>query len=61
MVDLLVAIVSLFVLIELLTRWFIHRPIDAIRDTVRAVASGDLRTPGHPSCAGTRLAPSRRA
>lgn len=40
--SMLVAIVSLFVLIELLTRWFIHRPIDAIRDTVRAVASGAL-------------------
>ena len=38
----LIAIVSLFVLIELLTRWFIHRPIDAIRDTVRAVATGSL-------------------
>jgi len=38
----LIAIVSLFVLIEFLTRWFIHRPFDAIRDTVRAVASGSL-------------------
>jgi signal transduction histidine kinase len=36
------SIVSLFVLVELLTRWFIHRPIDAIRDTVGAVAAGSL-------------------
>jgi len=30
------------VLVELLTRWFIHRPIDGIRDTVGAVAAGSL-------------------
>jgi two-component system, NtrC family, sensor kinase len=38
----LIAVVSLFVLIELLTRWFIHRPIGAIRKTVGEVASGSL-------------------
>ena len=36
------SIVSLFLLVELLTRWFIHRPIDTIRDTVGAVAAGSL-------------------
>jgi two-component system, NtrC family, sensor kinase len=40
----LLCIVSLFILVELLTRWFIHRPIDAIRDTVGAVAAGSLET-----------------
>jgi two-component system, NtrC family, sensor kinase len=38
----LLSIVSLFIVVELLTRWFIHRPIDAIRDTVGAVAAGSL-------------------
>jgi signal transduction histidine kinase len=36
------SVVSLFLLVELLTRWFIHRPIDRIRETVSAVAAGSL-------------------
>jgi signal transduction histidine kinase len=36
------SIVSLFVLVELLARFYIHRPIDAIRETVGAVARGSI-------------------
>lgn len=38
----IVSIVSLFLVVELLARWFIHRPIDAIRNTMNTVAGGSL-------------------
>jgi two-component system NtrC family sensor kinase len=37
-----IAVGVLFVLVELLARWFIHRPIDAIRATMSEVAGGAL-------------------
>ncbi|MCX6551519.1 MAG: HAMP domain-containing sensor histidine kinase, partial [Acidobacteria bacterium] len=41
------SVLALFVLVEFLVRWFIHRPIDAIRATMRHVTGGTLsaRTP----------------
>ena len=38
----LVSVLVLFTAVEFLARWLIHRPIDAIRQTMRLVASGDL-------------------
>ena len=42
-----IAVAVLFLLVELLARWFIHRPIDAIRTTMNDVARGalDARAP----------------
>jgi signal transduction histidine kinase len=37
-----IAVAALFLLVELLARWFIHRPIDAIRTTMNEVAGGAL-------------------
>jgi two-component system, NtrC family, sensor kinase len=37
----LFSVVALVVVVELLVRWFIHRPIDALRDTMKRVSAGE--------------------
>ena len=42
----LFSVVALVVVVELLVRWFIHRPIDALRDTMKRVSAGEASARG---------------